>query len=307
MENPRFTQTLYRFLAILPFCAALLLCACEGASSAASGENADPVANFPLTAEKALPAVSFDPGSIPMPEASGENVQTGGGVTLDASNTDDGYVMVASEPNEKAVVTRVAGDSNTYHYRQPTDNSYETYPLQMGDGAYSVQAFEQVEGDRYARVFATDIDVALTSELSPFLYPNQYVPYAPEDAAVSASFSIAQGLSGDAAVADALYRYVRDSISYDYEKAATVQEGYLPVPDETLATKKGICFDYAALLAAMLRVQGIPARLVIGHVAPDNLYHAWNEAYVDGRWVFFDPTLARENRDIKNYQPERIY
>ena len=39
------------------------------------------------------------------------------------------------------------------------------------------------------------------------------------------------------------------NISYDEEKARTVESGYLPDVDETLESGKGICFDYAALNA----------------------------------------------------------
>ena len=299
MEDVPFARTLYRGFTILPLCAILLLCACGGVADAASGAG--------LGKSSALPAVIVDPDDIRMPSATGENVSSGAGVTVDASNTGEGYVMVASEPNEKTVVARVAADAGVYNYRQPTDNTYETYPLQMGDGAYSVQAFEQVDGDRYARVFTEAITVSLADANAPFLYPNQYVPYQATDAAVAASFSITQGLTDPAEIADKLYKYVARNISYDYDKAASVQSGYLPVPDETLATKTGICFDYSALLATMLRVQGIPAKLVIGHVAPDNIYHAWNEAYIDGKWVHYDATLAAENREQSSYQTERIY
>lgn len=289
---------LYRGFLILPLCAILLLCACGGVADTLAGET--------LSKSGAQSEVAVDPDDIRMPDASGENVSSGAGVSIDASNTGDGYVMVASEPNDKAIVARVAA-ADTYNYQQPTDNTYETYPLQMGDGTYNVQAFEQVEGDRYARVFAETLDVSLADENAPFLFPNQYVPYKATDAAVAASFSITQGLTEPAAIAEKLYQYVARNIAYDYEKAASVQSGYLPVPDETLATKKGICFDYSALLATMLRVQDIPAKLVIGHVAPDNIYHAWNEVYIDGKWVHYDATLAAENRDESNYQTERIY
>ena len=35
-----------------------------------------------------------------------------------------------------------------------------------------------------------------------------------------------------------------------------MEYGYLPDIDETLETKTGICFDYAALMCAMLRCRG---------------------------------------------------
>lgn len=53
--------------------------------------------------------------------------------------------------------------------------------------------------------------------------------------------------------------------------------------DDTLKSSKGICFDYAALMAAMLRAQNIPVKLVTGNVSPNNLSHAWNLVYTMGK------------------------
>ena len=66
--------------------------------------------------------------------------------------------------------------------------------------------------------------------------------------------------------------------------------------------KAGFCQQYAAALGVMLRVAGIPARVVLGytHPAPDATgkfvvtsddAHAWVEAYFAGiGWMPFDPT-----------------
>ena len=82
--------------------------------------------------------------------------------------------------------------------------------------------------------------------------------------------------------------------------------------DETLQEKTGICFDYAALMTAMLRTQGIPTRLVIGYAG--ELYHAWisvyikdvgwidNIIYFDGKeWSRMDPTLAAAGDSAKEF------
>ena len=81
--------------------------------------------------------------------------------------------------------------------------------------------------------------------------------------------------------------------------------GYLPVVDETLESGKGICFDYAALTAAMLRSQNIPTRLEIGYAG--KAYHAWVSVYTEetgwidrlieftGAWTRMDPTFASSN------------
>ncbi|MGI6627015.1 MAG: transglutaminase-like domain-containing protein [Bacillota bacterium] len=76
-----------------------------------------------------------------------------------------------------------------------------------------------------------------------------------------------------------------------------------------LEAGKGICFDYSSLLASMLRSLDVPTKLVTGYVAPDYLYHAWNEVYIEGTgwvrinrfystykegegWMRMDPTFA---------------
>lgn len=94
------------------------------------------------------------------------------------------------------------------------------------------------------------------------------------------------------------------NITYDYDKAANVPYGYLPDIDDTLKTKTGICFDYAALMCAMLRCRGIPAKLDIGYTN-DGLYHAWISTYLKDKgwvdnivefngdtWQLLDPTMT---------------
>ena len=83
-----------------------------------------------------------------------------------------------------------------------------------------------------------------------------------------------------------IYKFVIKSLTYDVDKANTVKSGYLPSVDAIVDLGKGICFDYAAVFAAMLRSQGIPAKLVTGFVKPDNAYHAWNEFYLKDKGWF---------------------
>ena len=82
-----------------------------------------------------------------------------------------------------------------------------------------------------------------------------------------------------------------------------------------LAQKKGICFDYAALMTAMLRSQDIPTKLVVGYTG--NLYHAWINVYLEGQgwvdnviyfdgnsWKLMDPTFASsggQSQEIMQY------
>ena len=118
----------------------------------------------------------------------------------------------------------------------------------------------------------------------------------------------------DLDVVTQIYNFVIKKISYDKKKAENVPYGYTPDPDETLDTGKGICFDYAALMSAMLRSQRIPTKLEVGYSG--DVYHAWISCYVDEigwvdniiefdgkNWSIMDPTLAANNSasDVKKY------
>lgn len=244
---------------------------------------------------------------ILLPEASGTVVYAGQGVTIDASHTDQGYIMIKSEASEQRLKARISTASQNYFYDLPSDGEYSVFPLQMGDGAYSVRVLEQVEGSVYAVRYGVDIDVTLAAETIPFVYPNQYVWYDAESTAVAQGFAVSEGMTDEEKIARACYRFVVKHLRYDTEKASTVQSGYLPDADETLATGKGICFDYSVLLATMLRAQGIPTRVMIGYVSPENLYHAWNSVYINGEWVWMDPTLDGTGHRESDYAAERIY
>ena len=91
----------------------------------------------------------------------------------------------------------------------------------------------------------------------------------------------------------------------------------LPDLNELLKVKKGICFDYAALMVAMLRINHIPARLICGNT--DVEYHAWVEVYLKGKgwvnpdifmdektWTRMDPTFASSKFDYDG-QYDAIY
>ena len=158
----------------------------------------------------------------------------------------------------------------------------------------------------YAIAFSQDFSVTLNDEFRPFLYPNQYVWFTQDYEAVALAASLSDSSSDDLDYLEQVYQYVITNITYDEELAANVKTNYLPNIDNTLKTKKGICFDYASLMAAMLRSQGVPTKLVVGYSG--EAYHAWISVYLkeigwvddiiefDGKsWSLMDPTLAANN------------
>ena len=250
-------------------------------------------------------------------------------VTVDASNASQGYVMVKYKGSNNKIKVQIT-KGVTYTYDLNARDSYEVFPLTEGDGSYSIKVFENISGNQYSQAFSQSINVTLENEFTPFLYPNQYVNFNQSSNAVAVSDQLSAGAADPMGVVTSIYNYVVDNVTYDTDKAEDSErlKLYLPDPDETLDTKKGICFDYAALLVTMLRTQRIPTRLEIGYAG--TIYHAWISTYVDDigwvdgiiqfekdTWTMMDPTFASTGKgdkateeyitDKSNYQTIFIY
>ncbi len=201
---------------------------------------------------------------------------------IDASHTEDGYIKVRylKETTKKLKVMIEKGQGK-YTYDLNNKGEYDVYPLQMGDGSYKIRVFENISGDKYAAKQTVTINIKLKDVKAPFLAPNQMVNYSDTSEAIKKAAELTQGLTNDLEKVDVIYDYIISNIKYDTEKAKTVKSGYLPVVDDILKSNKGICFDYASLMAAMLRSLDIPAKLVTGYSSKLNVFHAWNEVYTD--------------------------
>ena len=241
------------------------------------------------------------------PEASGAKVYESGDAVVDASNIDQGYVMVKMSSSKKIKV-RITG-ANQYTYDLKGDGEYDVYPLQDGNREYSLVIYQQVKGNSYSQVLSRTLRPEMSDENAPFLCPNRYTWYTPDSAVVQLGKRLCEGLSSDQEKVNAVYQYVTSNIIYDYMAAMMVtagqQTGYVPDLDEVLETKMGICFDYSALMGALLRSQGIPTQLVMGYA--DAMYHAWNNVLIDGEWVRYDATSAASFTKISQYTEEAVY
>jgi transglutaminase-like putative cysteine protease len=97
------------------------------------------------------------------------------------------------------------------------------------------------------------------------------------------------------------YKWVVDHMSYS---------GYLPNDYGALYAlqkARGDCTEYMYLLAALLRANEIPTRLVAGYVYPGNHlvdaadYHNWVEVFYQGRWQVLDALKERFLGDNMDY------
>ncbi len=247
---------------------------------------------------KASPHPSI--ADVRIPTQPGTLVYQNDGYKVDYSNTALGYISVIG-PDDGSVkkVQLLIGDV-TYTY-DLTSKKYTILPLQGGSGNYSVRLMKNSSGNSYTVMASTSFSAEITDDLTIFLYPNQIVDYTLQTLAVNKSFEITQKDDSEIKRVYTIYQYVIDLLAYDTAKAKIANEVYmLPVLDSIVNTKKGICFDYAALMTAMLRVQGIPTRLITGYT--DLGYHAWVEIYLkDVGWI--NPRIYFKEKTWKRVDP----
>ena len=293
-------------------CLLLLLCGCAKTeeippTAAPTAAPTEAVATVPPAVESEAaaleeappPAVSVVLEAFP----SGEKEQRSADAVIDYSHTEDGYVMARyTSPTEKRLKLRITGPTTPYTYNLPVDQ-WTVFPLSDGNGAYQAALYINTHDSKYALVMTAQFEVILKDEFAPFLRPNQYVNYEHAEKTVEKGAQLCAGLTHPLEKVAVVYDFVVSTLTYDEERAATVKSGYLPVLDEVLAEEKGICFDYAALMTAMLRSQEVPCKLVVGYAG--EIYHAWisvwteENGWVDGAiffdgqaWKRMDPTFA---------------
>ena len=240
--------------------------------------------------------------TILMPEISDTPTRGNEYVSIDDSHSSDGYFCVRYLGEASKIKLQIFKDTSiTYTYNVPPGEDV-VIPLSLGSGTYSMTVYENIQSNEYAMVYAEDMDVSLKDELTPFLYPNQYVAFTEESDTTALARELTNGCTSELDAVAKVYDYMIKNITYDYDKAENVQPGYLPDVDEILRIKTGICFDYSAVMSAMLRSVGIPTRMEIGYSG--DAYHAWVSVYVkdvgwindiiqfDGNiWTLMDPTF----------------
>ena len=132
-------------------------------------------------------------------------------------------------------------------------------------------------------------------DLWPMLHASEYVRSSP----ALERFIAAHGLApGDDPLASARELRARLFRIFEYVPGSTTADS--PI-EAILETGRGVCQDYAHVMASILRKWGIPCRYVSGYLAPveedvtTGESHAWVEGWFPGvGWLGFDPTNDTE-------------
>lgn len=261
------------------------------------------------------PQTEPSPPFIITPTADGVKVYSNGDALIDASNSSQGYLMIklkkAMSGSYRILVN--ADDINVrYTFQLNNSGNYEVIPITEGSGSYTVSVLKVTSAGKGTVMFKQALNVSVSDSFLPFLTPNQFCMYNSGSSCVALSSTLCGGNKDTIAKTAAIYDYVINNISY-VSTAENGANGYIPVPDTVLASKSGICFDYASLMAAMLRSQKIPTKVVVGYAG--DIYHAWISVYVDGsgwidgyiyfdgnKWNRMDPTFAASAKDENDYK-----
>ncbi len=132
---------------------------------------------------------------------------------------------------------------------------------------------------------------------------------------------ITQGATSDYEKLQRIYEYTAKNFYYDSVAFQTHSYQYADPYDNIYNYENGLssansvsgsvyttCQGFSAIYLALARAQGIPTRFVYGHrlavpsndwLTEDNIDvrdHWWTESYINGRWIFVDPTVGTTNK-----------
>ena len=100
----------------------------------------------------------------------------------------------------------------------------------------------------------------------------------------------------DAEKVQAIYQWIIYNFDYHYDYNAFIQ--YFNVR-RTLHTRKGVCYDFSNLFAALCRSQNIPCYVVDGTPYDcSTAAHTWNRVYYNSSW--WDVDVTNDTTSIAN-------
>ena len=225
-------------------------------------------------------------------------------------NLNRGIISIKyTSPNttKKAKVQIVFGE-HKYQYNIKNSTTFVNFPLQLGNGTYQIGVYEQIEGTKYAQVAMTSVNLLMDDNSKVFLTSIQLIDWGEKMNTVTLAKELTKNKKTDSEKIEVCYQYMVQQFQYDFVKMKSLEYDYIPVIDEILKKKLGICYDYSAVFASMLRSQGIKCKLVMGYTTNVKEYHAWNEVYTGGSWIVVDITTdicLREAGKSYSYEKQR--
>lgn len=235
--------------------------------------------------------------------------QTSSSQTVETAVKDNGngtFEVTYDNTAGDKIVVLVSKDGTDYKYYLSEGVVTEVIPMTLGNGTYKIRICKNIAGTKYSVKYTTSIDLELDDDKEVFTNPNIIVDYEVKEKAIKKAATLCKGLKTDTKKITKIYNYLVKYYTYDYAKVDVVREtvGYIPNVEQTFTEQMGICYDISSLFAAMLRSQGITAKVVTGYTPKISTLHAWNEVYDSKtkKWYIIDVTS-----DIAYYQAKVKY
>jgi len=139
-------------------------------------------------------------------------------------------------------------------------------------------------------------------QVNPRVFPDRYLQLPPLSGRIKAlAGQLASGAASPYEIASRVEKHLGTGFSYSLDMQASANESAL---DHFLFTRKaGHCEYFASAMVILLRLAGVPSRMVNGFTSGEwndvgeyfiirqKHAHSWVEAFLPGRgWVVFDPT-----------------
>ncbi len=239
-----------------------------------------------------LPSVSLSKGTLP--SAPGVTVSTRALTTrVQIGEFDSEYLPVPYAPRSVTAPGAWAHDNNTLMI--VSVNSAQRRQATR-DITYTVRS-DTV--DPNPTQFATAM--AGTPEQNAAVLSD--VPRDVPRSIIELTHRITDGASSDAIKAARIQAYLNDPDRFTYDTHAPGGTGYQVLTNFLFTSRSGYCIHFAAAMALMARIAGIPSRVAVGflpgtesggnYVVTTHNAHAWPELYFNGYgWVRFEPTVS---------------
>ncbi|MBQ8576697.1 MAG: hypothetical protein IJ449_01820 [Clostridia bacterium] len=197
-------------------------------------------------------------------------------------------------------------------YAQNVNTRFEFYTQDKGETSYWSYIYRclYLERDGGAYRFAASRMWEHNRELlSVWVDPRTYLRDDIDAEIVAMSDDICAGAADDYEKVLMIHDWVAENIYYDYDDYYGKSDGVTEALD-VFESKRSVCAGYADLFTTLVQAQGIPCRQVQGYalglsatgywtddnVTKDTANHAWNQVYLDHRWINIDTTWDSDNK-----------
>lgn len=211
------------------------------------------------------------------------------------NNNENGIITVKynnTSGSKMKLLVQAKSVGYSQNYNLSSGENVLEIPLTGGNVTYTLLLCKRIEGTSYTAIDTYEVSLDLSNEGEVFLYSNVIVEYQISDKVVKKASALTKNCTTEKEIVEKIHEYVVENNTYDYDKIKTLETGYIPDIEVIYKDKKGICYDFSVMLAAMLRTQGIEVKVVTGYADDIDGYHAWNQVYdtEEKEWYTIDAT-----------------